>query len=344
MSELSGTPTLARLRPEWTAELEGYPVRVAWAPDGAHLAVALAEGPVVLFDAEGARRATLPGHDVGTQDVAWSPDGARLASGGQDGQLRLWSPGGEALASAPAGGHWVERVAFSPHSGTLATAAGGQLRFWSGAGEPLTAGRAESYTITDLQWLADREQLATSTYGAARLWSPEQAEPLASYPWKGALLAIAVSPDGCRMAAGMQEANIHFWDLARGGDLYMSGYATKVRELSWSADSRILATGGGASAVLWDCAGEGPAGTEPVVLDLHTRPIRALRFDHGGRGLASGARDGSAVVLAPLDDAPARALVRDADVSDLAWCPDDGAVAFAFGDGHLAVCPGPGGP
>ena len=44
----------------------------------------------------------------------------------------------------------------------------------------------------------------------------------------------------------------------------MSGYSTKVRELSWHANSRFLATGGGPAVVVWDFSGKGPAGSKPV--------------------------------------------------------------------------------
>jgi hypothetical protein len=56
----------------------------------------------------------------------------------------------------------------------------------------------------------------------------------------------------------------------------MSGYPTKIRELSWHANSRSLATAGGPSVVVWDFSGKGPAGSKPISLDHHKKFLTQL--------------------------------------------------------------------
>ena len=342
MSELNEAPLLRRLVSLWSLSVDGYPVTLAWSPDGSLLAVAAAEGTVHLFDTDGRSYATLAGHAMGVLDLSWSRDGSRLVTGGQDGVARIWRPDGTCTATLDHGKQWVQRARFAPHAPQLVTAAGRQLRFWGADGEPLLACEPEDYTIEDCQWLDDGTGVVTCAYGAARIWRAANVRAVQSYAWHGALLAVATSPRGHALAAGLQEAGLHYWRMTDGDALYMRGYATKVRELSWDADGRYLASGGGASVVIWDCTGSGPAGTEPLVLDLHVKPITALAFAPRGSALASGSRDGSAVVIGPETEDGAGSLVRDSPVSELAWNPDGSRVAFAFEDGHIAVCPGAG--
>ena len=74
------------------------------------------------------------------------------------------------------------------------------------------------------------------------------------------LLAV---PTGRFIATGNQDSTVHLWITETGKDLHMSGYSTKVRELSWHANSRFLATGGGPAVVVWDFSGKGPAVVNP---------------------------------------------------------------------------------
>lgn len=335
---MNDAPTLARLVPAWTADIQDYPVALAWSPHGDALAVGGAAGRVFVLDGDGRHRYTIVAHDEGLLDLSWSRDGRLLATAGQDGCARLWQDG--ALhATVPGQSQWLERVAWSPDAEVLAVADGRTLVFRDADGVQLTACEPEAYTLLDMRWLPDGS-LLTAAYGGVSRWRPGQPAPVARYPWKGALLALAPNRDGTRLAAGLQEAGVHYWHLDSGDELYMRGYATKVRELSWDPDGRYLATGGGASLVIWDCGGDGPAGTEPMVLDLHVKPIRALAFAPRGQAIASGSRDGSVVVLDPTATAPAATLLRNSEVTGLAWRPDASRVVFAFADGHLAACPG----
>ena len=80
------------------------------------------------------------------------------------------------------------------------------------------------------------------------------------------------------LAPGDQDSTVHFWTVKTGTDLMMSGYPTKVKELSWDGSSRYLATGGGPMPCVWDCTGKGPANTAPIQYEAHTDRVTALAF------------------------------------------------------------------
>jgi len=333
-------PAAPGLELEWEAGLDDHVVRAAWSPDGSRLAAALIGGPVVVFDCDGRRLLDLPGHEFGTLSLSWRADGRVLATGGQDSRARLWdAASGRRLHDLESGKHWVERVAFAPFGDLLATASGRALRLWSGAGDLLADYAPHPSTIADVQWQPNDLLFATAAYGQLTTFRPESPQPVKRYAWKGSILAIAWSPDGNCIATGNQDSSVHFWYRKTGRELEMTGYPAKVRELSWDATSRYLATGGASTVTVWDCSGKGPAGTRPIQLNGHAgRPIRALAFQHNGPFLASGGQDGRVCLWLP--DKHTR-LVRVAELpgelTQLAWAPDDRKLAAASSAGMLRV-------
>lgn len=128
-------PTTITLEHRWRAQLDGHIISLRWSPDGAQLAAAIADGPITILAADGARLHELPGHAMGTTALEWHPEGRLLASAGQDGHVRLWDTQtgapSQALRHATT---WVERVVYHPSGQYLAAAAGKSLRIWDATG------------------------------------------------------------------------------------------------------------------------------------------------------------------------------------------------------------------
>jgi len=372
MQRTSATPALAT---RWQVDMDGHHiVALYWSPDGRQLAAAGGDGPISLYGADGVRRHTLPGHGFGTLTIAWHPDSALLVSGGQDGQLRWWNADdGSLRATLHGGAAWVERMAWSPpmavgaagvargrHAATrpvavarpsvLASGAGRVLRLWDEAGQLLQELRDHASTIADLAWLPagaqplrgahaeDARVLAVATYGGLTLRHIGADDPIARYQWRGSTLVIAWSPDGRSIATGDQDATVHFWLTRTGQDLQMYGYPAKVRELSWDSTSRYLATGGGDTITVWDCAGRGPEGTRPIELRGHGGQITALAFRRRDAVLASACADGMVALWhVGRSTRPIATLQCPAAVTRLAWSPDDQSLALAGERGAIAV-------
>jgi WD40 repeat protein len=169
-------------------------------------------------------------------------------------------------------------------------------------------------------------------------WSSDRTRPVRKFMYKGSLLATSWSPNSRFVAAGNQDSTIHIWIVESGKDLCMSGYPTKIRELSWHSSSRFLATGGGSSVVVWDFAGKGPAGSSPISLEHHQRFLTQLAYQNSGEILASGCEDGLLALWHPTAKVPLLTSLRlCAPVAQLAWSPDDRTLAVGAADGSVIV-------
>ena len=120
-------------------------------------------------------------------------------------------------------------------------------------------------------------------------------------------------------------------------ELHMSGYAGKVKHLSFDHTSRWLATSGGRDACVWDCSGAGPEGREPAMLP-HDAPVCAVAFQQDHGLLATAAQDGAVFLWSPERRQPLRATVKmPKAATKLAWSPDDRYLAIGSENGIAYV-------
>lgn len=337
MPRLTQPPTLHE---RWRASIGDHVQSLVWSPDGKRLAAASISGPITLFDAaSGTVLHSLTGHGFGTAALAWRPKGDLLASAGQDGKVRLWNVHtGEEVRSLDGGSTWVEYIVWDRRGERLVSAAGKKLRLWDKAGELLRAYPDQPHSIGAVAWDLKGRELISAGFGGVRFWSTDADEPVREIEERSAFLVLALSPEGKDLAAGSQDASVHFWQIRTGKHLAMTGYPTKVRELAWESTGRYLATGGGPRVIVWDCSGKGPQDSTPISLERHERPINALAFQHAGSLLASVAGDGwlllwqPGTVKRPLAEASSpNGLVQ------VAWAPSDARLAVGTEEGSVAV-------
>jgi WD40 repeat protein len=344
----------------WAAVLEDFVIDLAWSPDGATLAAVAQSGAITLYDAAtGAVRHKLPGHADGANCLAWSPTGGEFATGGQDGCVKFWSAAtGAELAETDLGGAWVEHLCWvgSPSLGDAAPsprsdrAEGGAAPvplLFAAAGRQLVALHADGTvahkfpaapkTISALAPSAAAGVLATACFGHVALWNVADFSARKEFSYGNAIYALTWSPDRRWLVAGCHDNAVHLWAPAEDLELHMSGYETRLKELSFSSDSKWLATGGGRDACLWDCSGAGPEGREPMMLP-HNQRVVAVAFQNSHGLLATASAEGEFSLWAPTRKNPLVAEVKmPAAATKFAWRADDALLAVGTAQGHVFV-------
>jgi beta-lactamase regulating signal transducer with metallopeptidase domain len=157
---------------------------------------------------------------------------------------------------------------------------------------------------------------------------PRPAEIL---PTPAALLAVAYSPDGTRLAVASEDHSVEVRDAATGAVVFpIRGHEGPVNCLAFSPDGGTLATGSSDRTVrLWDVAD----GRELQVLRGHGHWVYAVAFSPDGRTLASGGYDRT-VRLWDADTGEELAALTGhrSSVRALAFAPDGKTLASGGGD------------
>jgi WD40 repeat protein len=338
----------------WAATLDDYAIDLAWSPDGATLAVASAAGGIILCDAAtGALKHALAGHENGANALAWG-SATLLATGGQDGVVRFWdAASGKQAAETKLGNAWVEHLAWQagrvvPDEPRLPTAHPADSPYlFAAAGKKLVALKPDGAvahtfpdapkTISALAWRPDGSACAAACFGHVALWDATTFAVQKEFPYGNAIYALTWSPDGRWLVAGCHGNSVHLWVPAEDLELHMSGYETRLKELSFSHDSKWLATGGGKDVCVWDCAGAGPEGREPLQLP-QTGRTTAVAFQNQHGLLATGDAGGVFTLWGPTRKNPMVAEVKmPSAATKFAWSSDDSLLAVGTEKGVVYV-------
>ena len=288
----------------WSAQVDDYAIVCGWALKGKAFLVGDVAGGLYSFEGKSGNLIwqTKEIHKGGLLAMSIHPDGNTFATAGQDGKVLIWeSKEGKSTNTLELGKGWVEHIKWSPDGKLLA---------------------------------------ATACYGQVTFFDVASNKVNQKLEWRGSLVSMVLSPDGDIVACGSQDNSVHFWRRSTDQDSEMTGYPGKPSHLAFDQTGTVLATGGSDRVTVWSFQGDGPEGTVPGELILHTEPISCLAFSHSGMLLASGARDGSVFSWFLQKDGqgdPVGGAFAGDLVSKIAWRPDDCALAAVNANGGITV-------
>jgi WD40 repeat protein len=286
---------------------------------GSLIAAAKADGWVVAWTPEGVPRSRLRAHRSRVTSLAFSPDGGSLATTSWEAEARLWDlPRWPAPAALP--GEFTNPTTLVYHAQ---------------AHELIVGGLEKALQMVDPSGKKPARQLQLKTESTQALAISPDGKVLASAGGRndpGPGRAIRVGRFGIQPPPVAKPELITLWGPESAKELrILAGHQGLINALSFSPDSRLLASGSADKTVrLWDVA----EGVEKLQLIGHTSSVVALAFQKGGACLASGAEDGSVLIWDLRTGHEKKVFQAHAQgLNGLAYSPD-GAFLATSSAGH----------
>jgi WD40 repeat protein len=319
---------------------------VAFSPDGRQLAVApQGGGDVELWNPRTAERLrSLVGAGGTVAQLAYSPDGRLVAAAHETprdaGDIRVWrTDTGEQVQAFGDHGLGAVTVAFSPDGTRLLTTSGDEmLMAWDvHTGRQLMAIFARHQSLLfhrtgAVFGLAGRRV----AYKQPHLFDGATGELVATLPPQGQVTALAASPDGRTLAAGMAIGNVYLTDFATGTRIGgLVGHVSSVRAIAFSPDNTRVVTGSlDGNVRLWDATTGNPV-REFVG---HEGGVEQALFSPDGRRVITAATDGTIRIWhadqgQELCNLPGHLELPRA----IALSPDGGRLVTAASDGSVRI-------
>jgi WD40 repeat protein len=192
---------------------------VSWRPGAAELASGSLDKTVKIWNVNaGTVIKTLKDHVDAVFGVAYSADGKWLATGSMDRSLKLYDAATRERAASYVNPEGVTAVAFSPKNDLVVCASDKQLKVWpakAGAGDNPLRTQHEGESISAVAFSADGSTFAWGAVNRRVKVFNDQVTQMRRElqdPIKDWVYAVALSPDGKRVAAGTGEGKLFMWN------------------------------------------------------------------------------------------------------------------------------------
>jgi len=237
----------------------------ALSPGGARIAIRI-DSTVSLRDPHHPESAIASHGDVEgpLRDMVVSPDGARVGIVDANGRALLWTPADGTMRSLIASERSASQLRFSADGSLLAIAStdeSGQQSFlglWNVTRPDVEPQSWSTPLIEHIAFSPKNDVLALSSSSTVAVTALPVKDPRAARTFTathGSVAALALSPDGTRLAIADSGGGIGFWSvttLKPIGASVLDARHGNVQALAFSPDGKLLAATTGDSVVLWD--------------------------------------------------------------------------------------------
>ncbi len=335
---------------------------VAWSPCGHHIASGGTDRTVVIWDASTARTIRLLHVPHEARSVAWSPDARQLAvahgSGDYPGpEVTLWyTRSWSRMTQIDDGPEESRCVAWSPDGQMILFGAGHRDVKLFDVRQARVIAKLGGHRddVAAVVWnpsSSDPRCASASRDQTIRIWNSDSKKPLTTfYGHRGAVNAMAWSPNGLRLASGSDDGVIKIWDPSSSGEATalkifpnwiaaVNWHPTKdwvavaylhPSELSPSVDPRSVRA---ASARIWDIK------AERIVTHLrgHTNRVWYVAWSPRGDRLATASMDKTAKIWSATGEVLHTLAGHRGGLRGAWWSPDGTRIATAAEGGTAIV-------
>jgi WD40 repeat protein/transcriptional regulator with XRE-family HTH domain len=331
----------------------GY-TRLAFSPDGAHLAATDVRQVKIWEVASGKELLTIPDRfNFDVSALTYSPDGVHIAYA--DGFFTYIADvlTGKTIFSLKNNAGAARALTYTQDGLRLAIVSGvstnNNMEVWDAeTGKQLVFMNNDasnrSSGLRSIVLSPDGTRLFTATSGGLQeMWDVATQKKLpgflASMNDAAAPLALIFSPDGTRLASGDQSGTATIWDATTGQELLtLRGHTGQVYSVSFSPDGKHMATASqDGTAKIWDITPD----REVLTLNGYSAQINAVAFSSDGRRIATGSLDGFAKIWDVasgqiLLTVPSRSIAGSI-INDLTFNPDGTRLVTAYWDGSAGT-------